>query len=66
MLYVYYVTSANGDSDIEREEMKGYYSSDDKYVEIRKACREEKKKIDEVEKQTELEKMNGMEYKYTT
>ncbi|KAK1379510.1 hypothetical protein POM88_026254 [Heracleum sosnowskyi] len=46
VFYVYHVTPVNPDSDIERDD---YGCSDDEFVEIRKACREEKKKMDEYE-----------------
>ncbi|KAK1369425.1 hypothetical protein POM88_035517 [Heracleum sosnowskyi] len=51
VLYVYHVTPVNPDSDIERDD---YGCSDDEFVEIRKACREEKKKMDEYEIEANL------------
>ncbi|KAK1378082.1 hypothetical protein POM88_024826 [Heracleum sosnowskyi] len=51
VLYMYHVTPVNPDSDIERDD---YGCSDDEFVEIRKACREEKKKMDEYEMEANL------------
>ncbi|KAK1379424.1 hypothetical protein POM88_026168 [Heracleum sosnowskyi] len=47
VLYVYHVSLPSDDSDRERD---GYCYSDEEFAEIRKASREEKKKMDEFEK----------------
>ena len=62
VLYVYHVSPAN-ESDEERD---GYQCSDDEYAEIRKACREEKNKMDELEREANLNEMLDMEYDDTS
>ncbi|KAK1373741.1 hypothetical protein POM88_029934 [Heracleum sosnowskyi] len=51
VLYMYHVTHVNGDSNTE---MDDYACSDDEFVEIRKACREEKMKMNEYEIEANL------------
>ncbi|KAK1403501.1 hypothetical protein POM88_003106 [Heracleum sosnowskyi] len=59
VLYVYHVSLPSDDSDSERD---GYCYSDEEFAEIRKASGEEKKKMDEFEKESNLAEMYEMEF----